>query len=298
MTELQWTKVRLRATVQCGVDRLGRRGLSEIPPHPYPASIPMDLHLRGKRVLITGASKGIGAAAAEAFAEEGAHLLLAARSGDQLKVLAERLRSAHQIDAATIVTDLRKPEDITRLVKEAADIDILVNNAGDIPGGSIDKIDEATWRHAWELKVFGYINITRAIYAQMKARGHGVIVNDIGLAGEKFDANYICGSTGNAAIMSFTRALGGKSLADNIRVVGINPGPVGTDRHVTLLKTRARNQFGDENRYKEFQQGLPLGRPANPREIGDLMAFLASDRSAYTSGVIFTVDGGIAAAGS
>ena len=69
-----------------------------------------------------------------------------------------------------------------RLVKEASDIDILVNNAGDIPGGSIDKIDEATWRHAWELKVFGYINLTRAIYAQMKARGHGVIVNDIGAA--------------------------------------------------------------------------------------------------------------------
>ena len=78
--------------------------------------------------------------------------------------------------------------------------------------------------------------------------------------------------------MAFTRALGGKSLADNIRVVGINPGPVGTDRHVTLLKTRAKNQFGDENRYKEFQKNMPLGRPAHAREIGDLMAFLASDR--------------------
>src|SRR6185436_18622889 len=164
-------------------------------------------------------------------------------------------------------------EDIARLVKEAADIDILVNNAGDIPGGSIDKIDEATWRHAWELKVFGYVNL-------------------IGAAGEKFDANYICGSAGNAALMAFTRALGGKSLADNIRVVGINPGPVGTDRHVTLLKTRAKNQFGDESRYKEFQKNMPLGRPAHAREIGDLMAFLASDRSGYTSGVIFTVDGG------
>ena len=218
--------------------------------------------------------------------------MLAARSGDQLKALAERLRSTHQIDATAHVVDLRKAEDIARLAKDAADIDILVNNAGDIPGGSIDKIDEATWRHAWELKVFGYINLTRAIYAQMKARGHGVIVNDIGAAGEKFDANYICGSAGNAALMAFTRALGGKSLADNIRVVGINPGPVGTDRHVTLLKTRAKHQFGDENRYKEFQKGLPLGRPAHAREIGDLMAFLASDRSGYTSGVIFTVDGG------
>ena len=255
----------------------------------------MDLHLRGKRVLITGASKGIGAAAAEAFAEEGCDLRLAARSSDQLKALADRLRAAHQIDATAHVVDLRKPEDIARLVRDASDIDILVNNAGDIPGGAIDKIDEPIWRHAWELKVFGYINLTRAIYAQMKARGHGVIVNDIGAAGEKFDANYICGSTGNAALMAFTRALGGRSLADNIRVVGINPGPVGTDRHVTLLKTRARHQFGDETRYKEFQKGLPLGRPAHAREIGDLMAFLASGRSGYTSGVIYTVDGGISA---
>ncbi|MGH9808672.1 MAG: SDR family NAD(P)-dependent oxidoreductase, partial [Terriglobia bacterium] len=119
----------------------------------------MDLHLRGKRVLITGASKGIGAAAAEAFAEEGCHVRLAARSGDQLKALADRLRSQHQIDATGHVVDLRKGEDIQKLVKDASDIDILVNNAGDIPGGSIDKIDETTWRHAWELKVFGYINL-------------------------------------------------------------------------------------------------------------------------------------------
>ena len=255
----------------------------------------MELHLSGKRVLITGASKGIGAAAAEAFAEEGCHLRLAARSGDQLKASAERLRLAHQIDATAHVVDLRRHEDVARLAIEASDIDILVNNAGDIPGGSIDKIDEATWRHAWELKVFGYINLTRLVYAQMKERGGGVILNDIGAAGEKFDANYICGTSGNAALIAFTRALGSKSLADNIRVVGINPGPVGTDRHVTLLKTRARHEFGDENRYREFQKGLPLGRPAHAREIGDLMAFMASDRSGYTSGVIFTVDGGISA---
>src|SRR3954453_15458566 len=156
----------------------------------------MDLHLRGKRVLITGASKGIGAAAAEAFAEEGCHLHLAARSRDQLNALADRLRSAHQIGASVHVTALRKREDIEALAKHASDIDILVNNAGDIPGGPLDRIDEATWRHAWELKGFGYINLTRAVYAQMKARGHGVIANDIAAAGEKFEGNYICGSAG------------------------------------------------------------------------------------------------------
>src|ERR1700730_7168106 len=269
---LEWTKGGAGSTVQGNDARFRGPSLTIRTPRgrferlPIKRENPMDLHLRGKRVLITGASKGIGAAAAEALAEEGCHLRLAARSGDQLKALAERLRSAHQIDATAHVVDLRKPEDLARLAKDASDIDILVNNAGDIPGGSIDKIDDPTWRHAWELKVFGFINLTRLIYAQMKTRGDGVIINDIGAAGEKFDANYICGSAGNGALMALTGALGSKSLADNIRVVGINPGPVGTDRHVTLMKTRAKNQLGDENRYKELQKGLPLERPAHPRE--------------------------------
>ena len=252
----------------------------------------MDLHLRGKRVLITGASKGIGAAAAEAFAEEGCDLRLAARSSDQLKALAERLRAAHQIDATAHVVDLRKPEDIARLVRDASDIDILVNNAGDIPGGAIDKIDEPTWRHAWELKVFGYINLTRAIYAQMKARGHGVIVNDIGAAGEKFDANYICGSTGNAALMAFTRALGKGAPKDGLRVVAINPGPVETDRLVMLRRAEAQEKFGDPERWRELTSSMPFGRAATPKEIANAVAFLASPLSGYTTGTVLTINGG------
>lgn len=255
----------------------------------------MDLHLRGKRVLITGASKGIGAAAAEVFAEEGSRLHLAARSAGKLKELAARLKSAHGIEVETHAVDLRRAEDLARLAEAAKDCDILINNAGDIPGGTLGAIDEAAWRHAWELKVFGYINLTRHVYARMKARGHGVIVNDIGAAGERFDAEYIAGSTGNAALMAFTRALGGKSLADGIRVVGINPGPVATDRILTLLKTRAASLLGDEGRYGELMARFPLGRAAEPREIADMMAFLASDRSAYTSGVIVTIDGGLCA---
>jgi NAD(P)-dependent dehydrogenase (short-subunit alcohol dehydrogenase family) len=255
----------------------------------------MDLQLRGKSVLITGASKGIGASAAEVFAEEGCDLHLAARSGDTLHELAERLGKAHGITAQAHTVDLRNSDDIARLADAAKDIDILINNAGDIPGGSLARIDEATWRHAWDLKVFGYINLTRLIYGQMKARGHGVIVNDIGAAGERFDFDYIAGSAGNAALMAFTRALGGRSLQDNIRVVGINPGPVETDRIVTLMKRQAESRFGDAARYPELMSRFPRGRAAKPREIADMMAFLASERSGYTSGVIVTIDGGISA---
>jgi NAD(P)-dependent dehydrogenase (short-subunit alcohol dehydrogenase family) len=255
----------------------------------------MDLGLKGRTVLITGASKGIGAAAAEVFAEEGCHVHLAARSGDVLEALATRLRDRHQIRATPHAVDLRKSDDIARLAEAARDIDILVNNAGDIPGGSLARIDEATWRHAWDLKVFGYINLTRHVYERMKTRGHGVIINDIGAAGERFDFDYITGSAGNAALMAFTRALGGKSLQNNIRVVGINPGPVETDRIVSLMKRQAETRFGDASRYPEMMQRFPLGRAAKPREIADMMAFLASDRSGYTSGVIVTIDGGISA---
>ena len=255
----------------------------------------MDLHLRGKRALITGASKGIGAAAAEALAEEGCHLHLAARSEKDLENLAGHLRKAHAVEVTIHPVDLRQSADIERLAAATSGIDILINNAGDIPGGSLDRIDEATWRHAWDLKVFGYINLTRLVYAAMKARGHGVIINDIGAAGERFDFNYIAGSAGNAALMAFTRALGGRSLDDNIRVVGINPGPVETGRIVSLMKRAALARFNDENRYAEMMKSFPLGRPAKPREIADLMAFLASDRAGYTSGVIYTVDGGISA---
>jgi NAD(P)-dependent dehydrogenase (short-subunit alcohol dehydrogenase family) len=251
----------------------------------------MDLHLGGKSVLITGASKGIGAAAAEAFAEEGCNVHIAARSGEALNGIADRLRSSHQINVTPHTVDLRKPADLQRLARDTKGIDILVNNAGDIPGGAIDKVDEATWRHAWELKVFGYINLTRLVYADMKARGSGVIINDIGAAGERFDYDYICGSVGNAALMSLTKSLGGRSLHHGVRVVGINPGPVQTDRIVSLMKTRAKTQFGDENRYGELMTNFPQGRAAKPREIADMMAFLASDRSGYTSGVIVTIDG-------
>ena len=222
---------------------------------------------------------------------------LAARSEDVLNALAAELARDHGVKAAVHAVDLREPGDLDRLAAAAVDIDILVNNAGDVPGGDLAAIDEATWRHAWELKVFGYINLTRLAYAAMKGRGHGVIVNIIGSAGERFDANYIAGAAGNAALMTFTRALGGRSLDDGVRVVGLNPGPVETDRIVSLMKRQAQARFGDESRYQEIMSRFPMGRAAKPQEIADLTAFMASDRSAYTSGVIFTVDGGIGARG-
>ncbi len=146
--------------------------------------------------------------------------------------------------------------------------------------------------------MFGYINLTRRVYANMQARGGGVVVNVIGAGGERFDAQYITGCSANAALMGFTRSLGNASLADRIRVVGINPGPVATERVVSLMKTAARNRLGDEARHTELTARLPLGRPATPEEIAGTIVFLACDRSSYTCGVIVTIDGGLCAGGA
>ncbi|MEV6287139.1 short-chain dehydrogenase/reductase [Kribbella sp. NPDC051770] len=258
----------------------------------------MDLHLSGKTALVTGASRGIGAAIAESLAEEQCNLHLAARSGPLLEELAEHLRTTYGVTVATTVADLRDPDDLARLAATAADADILINNAGDIRGGTLDAITDEQWRDGWELKVHGYINLTRLLYAEMKRRGQGVVINIIGNAGENPDSRYLSGSTGNAALMAFSRALGGRSLADGVRVLGVNPGPVATDRMVAHLKAAAATKFADESRYGELTAHYPLGRPAVPREIADLVTFLASDRSSYTSGTIITADGGASTAAS
>lgn len=255
----------------------------------------MDMNLRGKTVLITGASKGIGLAAAQGFAAEGAHLHLVARTAAMLKTAQAAVTAAHDVKVTVHALDLSQSRDQHALVEACPDPDILVNNAGAIPGGDLLAVDEARWRQAWDLKVFGYINLTRSYYAIMKARRRGVIVNVVGLAGERPDFRYVAGSAGNAGLMAFSRAMGSMSLDDGIRVLAVNPGSVETDRIVTLWKTRAEKEFGDVERWREYQKRLPLGRAAKAEEVADLIVFAASDRASYISGTVLTIDGGSAA---
>ena len=255
----------------------------------------MDLNLNGKTALVTGASKGIGLAVARALAAEGCNLHLVARSKETLEAAREAVRKRHQIAVALHPLDLSRSESVAQLAESCRDIDILINNAGAIPGGTLEMIDEACWRAAWDLKVFGYINLTRAFLALMEKRGRGVIVNVVGLAGEKLDAGYIAGSAGNASLIAFTKAVGSTSLDKGVRVLGCNPGPVETDRIVTLMKTRAEREFGDAGRWQEYLKKLPLGRAAKAEEVADLVAFLASDRAAYISGTVTNIDGGLGA---
>jgi NAD(P)-dependent dehydrogenase (short-subunit alcohol dehydrogenase family) len=252
----------------------------------------MELQLAGKRALVTGGSKGIGRAAAEALAEEGCDLVLAARTQSALDATAEAIRSRFQVPVAVIAADLSVQAEVERVARAAGELDILVNNAGAIPPGTLVAIDDQTWRRAWDLKVFGFISLCRAVYPSMAARKSGVIVNVIGAAGERFDPGYITGSAGNAALMAFTRALGRGAPQDGVRVVGINPGPVATERMELMTRARAAATLGDPDRWHELLRTMPYGRAAKPEEIGAAVAFLASPRSGYINGTILTIDGG------
>ena len=250
----------------------------------------MDLQLSGKLALVTGASKGIGRATATTLAEEGCNLALVSRDLASLNKLAEAISHRFPISVRTLSADLSKQDAIEHVAAEFGELDILINNAGAIPPGDLLAIDNATWRAAWDLKVFGYISMCRALYPSLKKR-KGVIINIIGAAGERLDPGYIAGSTGNAALMAFTKSLAKGAVKDGMRVIGINPGLVATDRMQTMMRGRAKAQFGDELRWQEFLSTMSFGRAATPEEIASAVAFLASPRSAYTTGTILTIDG-------
>jgi 3-oxoacyl-[acyl-carrier protein] reductase len=257
----------------------------------------MDLKLAGRTVLVTGSSKGIGLSVAQWFAREGVNVCMVARSGEQLEKEGDAIRKETGVTVRTIAADLSNPAVREKVYNTFPDIDILVNNAGAIPGGTIHDVDETAWRAGWDLKVYGYVGLTRHFLAMMEKRQRGVIINIIGLGGERLDATYIAGAVGNAGLMAFTRAIGGKSTVHNVRVVGVNPGPVLTDRVEVLGRKRAKAQHGDESRWKESFAKMPYGRPATCDEIAATVVFLASDLSSYTSGTVVTIDGGIANSG-
>jgi len=258
----------------------------------------LDLQLAGKSALITGASKGIGRATALTMAAEGCSLHLAARSGKELEQLQKDIRAQHRVQVDLHPGDLSSTQSMIALAQAVGDVDILINNAGDIPAGTIESLTDAEWRRGFDLKLFGYINLTREIYTRMKKRGSGVIINDIGNSGENWDYNYVAGSTGNAALMSSTRAIGGVSLDYGVRIIGVNTGPIATDRMVRMMKRRARDNLGDEARWQEYLKDYPAGRMGTDQEVADLITFLASPRAGYITGTIVTIDGGIAAYGS
>jgi NAD(P)-dependent dehydrogenase (short-subunit alcohol dehydrogenase family) len=255
----------------------------------------MDLNLSGRTALITGGSRGIGFGVAQGLAAEGCHLHLTSRNAADLDAARSKILAAHRVNVTCHALDLSVGENARKLAQACRDVDILVNNAGAIPQGTLTGLDEKIWRASWDLKVFGYINVARDIYAAMCERKRGVIVNVIGGAGERPTAGYIAGSMANAGLMAFSRALGADSPNHGVRVLGLNPSATATDRGVTRWRNQAQKDLGDAERWRELTKGFPFGRPAEVKEVADVVVFLCSDRASYVSGTVISVDGGAAA---
>jgi hypothetical protein len=252
----------------------------------------MELNLSGRTALVTGASRGIGYAVAKLLAAEGCNVHLASRSAPDLDAARQKILKEHKVSVTCHALDLGVVENATRLARELADVDILVNNAGAIPQGTITGMDDRKIRDSWELKLFGYINVTRDIYRRMCEKRRGVIVNVIGNAGARPSAGYIAGAIANAGLMAMTRALGAESPDFGVRVVGVNPVGTETERAVVRLRERAAKELQDPERWRELVKQVPFGRLTTSDEIANMVVFLASDRASYMSGQVVIVDGG------
>ena len=255
----------------------------------------MDLGLKGKRALVTGASKGIGFAVAQLLAAEGCGVAIAGRNREALEAASAKIRQSSAGASISVHSaDLSLAEDQMKLAKACIDVDILVNTAGSAVMGSLDETSDSVWRESWALKMFGYINLSREFYRAMKERRDGVILNVIGYAGERLNSRYLVGTTANAALMAFTRSAGSQSPDFGVRIVGVNPGFTATDRAEGQMRTYSEKKYGTPDRWRDIERdmNLPFGRMGRPQELADMVVFLVSPRASYVSGTIVTVDGG------
>jgi len=257
----------------------------------------MDLGLKDKVVLVTGGTKGIGIAAATAFAEEGAQLIITASTQESLSAAVESIEKTTGLRPDSYLCDVTSDTDVTSLAtqldKKYGRLDVLVNNgAGKVPAGDFLAIDSAEWLDGWNQKLQCYVRTVQAFYPVMKRQGGGRIVNVVGTAARNPKASYMAVGMSNAALINFNKSLADRGAQDNILVVGVAPSGVRTGRWERLTKARAEGEGKTQEQLQaEIDATLPLGRMARPEELGDVICFMASPRASYISGTIITVDG-------
>jgi NAD(P)-dependent dehydrogenase (short-subunit alcohol dehydrogenase family) len=256
----------------------------------------MDLHLRDKHILITGGSKGIGLACAEAFLNEGARVTLVSRDADNLQRARERLAHHGQDRIHTHAADLRDASAAHRTLDAAeatfGPVDVLVNSAGAAKRTPAPELTPQAWQDAMQAKYFSYIHMIDPTIKRMAQRGQGNIVNVVGNGGKVASPIHLPGGAANAALMLASAGLAAAYGPQGIRVNAVNPGATRTDRLQEGLAADARAQgIGVDEAMQRAVARIPLGRMAEPEEIARTVLFLASDAASYVTGVCMTMDG-------
>ena len=257
----------------------------------------MELGLKGKVAVVTGASRGIGRAVAVELAKEGCDLVVAARSADPLAALAAEISARHERRVIPVAVDLREASNVAKLVEQAVAalgrIDIVVNNAGATKRGDFFMLTDEDFQDGFALKFHGYVRLTRAAWPHLKAV-RGSVVNIIGAGGRTASPDFTIGGPVNAALFNFTKAMAQIGIRDGVRVNAINPGSIETDRLKGRIAEMAKKRGMDEAEARRQNLAkLGVARFGLPEEIGHLVCFLASPRADYIQGALVDMDGGI-----
>jgi len=256
----------------------------------------MDLGLTDRIVVVTGASKGIGYACAEAFAREGARVALVSRSSANLEAALARFPSTLRKPVA-FVADLTRAADAQRMAadveRDLGPIDILVNSAGAARRYAPADLDADAWHAAMDAKYFSYIHPLDTVLKRMVARGRGAIVNIVGSGGKVASPVHLPGGAANAALMLATTGLAAAFGPKGIRINAINPGATLTSRVQEGLAVEAKmTGLTETELLKRSEARIPLGRLGTPEEVARVALFLASDQASYVTGAIVPMDGG------
>ncbi|MEQ4718157.1 SDR family oxidoreductase [Nonomuraea sp. B19D2] len=247
----------------------------------------MDLGISGKVALVTGGSAGIGLAAAKSLAREGCDVCVSARNPDRLADAVVQLQEYGKIVHA-VLADVEDPAAARRVVEETREvlgpIDILVANAGGPPAGRFDQASLADWEVAVERNLLGTVRLIRAVLPEMRSRGWGRIVTVTSRsAREAIDGLALSNAT-RSAVAGVVRTLAREVARDGVLVNNVMPGPIDTER--------LRSMAGDEEALAQRGEAVPVGRIGRPEEVGDVVAFLASERASFVNGISMLVDGG------
>ncbi len=256
----------------------------------------MDLELKNKVAIVTGASRGIGEGSAMMLAEEGCDVFLVARSSADLERVAANVRSKTGRRAATHVADLMDPKAPAAAVAAAMQafgrIDFLVNNAGATKRGNFFELTDDDWASGYGLKFLGAMRMTRSAWPHIRVN-KGAIVNIIGIGSRTASAEFTIGGSVNSALVNFTKATGDIGRTDGVRVNAINPGHIQTSRLEKRVEAAMTKTNGTrEDAIKSMIAELGINRFGQPEEIGRLVAYLCSPKADFIHSTVIDMDGG------